>query len=149
MLVFFPRNSSSIRGKTARGSYQPPPPPPPVPWKDAKWPVPARVNCHLEPTKTRFWHWIFFASAVSLISSCICQQFWRRQFLRLWTGHASDRSASRQLASVSSRKNASTTRQKMIRFTRCPESFATSHFSRCMSLWLRQTLCRRLSTCYG
>ena len=38
---FFPRSSSSIRGETARGgSYQPPL----VPWKDAKWPVPARVK---------------------------------------------------------------------------------------------------------
>ena len=35
---FSPRSSSSIRGETARGSYQP------LPWKDAKWPVPARVK---------------------------------------------------------------------------------------------------------
>ena len=38
---FFPRSSSSIRGETARGSYQPLPL---VPWKDAKWPVAARVK---------------------------------------------------------------------------------------------------------
>ena len=36
---FFPRSSSSIRGETARGSLTPL-----VPWKDAKWPVPARVK---------------------------------------------------------------------------------------------------------
>ena len=39
---FFPRDFSSIRGQTRRGgSHQPPPL---VPSKDAKWPVPARVN---------------------------------------------------------------------------------------------------------
>ena len=38
---FFPRSSSSIRGETARGGRTPPPL---VPWKDAKWPVPARVK---------------------------------------------------------------------------------------------------------
>ena len=37
---FFPRSSSSIRVETARGSY----PSPLVPWKDAKWHVPARVK---------------------------------------------------------------------------------------------------------
>ena len=37
---FFPGSSSSIRGETARGVV----PTPLVPWKDAKWPVPARVN---------------------------------------------------------------------------------------------------------
>ena len=40
---FFPRSSSSIRGETARGGRTNPPPPL-VPWKDAKWPVPARVK---------------------------------------------------------------------------------------------------------
>ena len=40
---FFPRSSSSIRGETARGGGRTNPYPL-VPWKDAKWPVPARVK---------------------------------------------------------------------------------------------------------
>ena len=39
---FFPWSSSSIRVETARGVV--PTPPPLVPWKDVKWPVPARVK---------------------------------------------------------------------------------------------------------
>ena len=42
---FFPRSSSSIRGETARGGRTNPPPPL-VPWKDAKWPVPARARAN-------------------------------------------------------------------------------------------------------
>ena len=45
--VKFIYRSLHLGASYSRGSY--PPPPPPVPWKDAKWPVPARVK-DLGPT---------------------------------------------------------------------------------------------------
>ena len=47
---FFPRSSSSIRGETARGVV--PTPPPHVPWKDTKWPVPARVKAETQSSRS-------------------------------------------------------------------------------------------------
>ena len=46
---FFPRSSSSIRGETARGVV----PTPLVPWKDAKWAVPARGKYYYQETQRK------------------------------------------------------------------------------------------------
>ena len=76
---FFPRSSSSIRGETANGkrSYQPPPPL--VAWKDAKWPVPARVN-------TRFNDHLFQTSRVRTFNfTCYCQCSSSAANFELWT----------------------------------------------------------------
>ena len=43
--LVFNQSSSSIRSQTRGESRQPPPPPPLVPWRMAKWWVPARVKC--------------------------------------------------------------------------------------------------------